>query len=114
MQAGVKRIRREALPLPNKKEGRESAGGGDDGGRGFRRRPNDPWEEKKVFEVLEELAQEMRTTSAAYIGAELLRRAAETSKVAETSCHLRGTYIKHGCWVCVIHFSFLAHKKEKN
>lgn len=99
MQTGVKRIKREALPLPNKNKGRESAVRGDDGGRGTRRRPNDPWDGKegcRVFGVPEKLAQEMRTTSAAHIGAELLRRAAETSKVAETSCHLEGTYIKQG------------------
>jgi hypothetical protein len=42
VQTGVKHIWRGALPLPNKNKGWESAGRGDDGGRGTRCHQNDP------------------------------------------------------------------------
>ena len=45
-------------------------------------------------ELPTELAEEMRTSTTSDIGAELLRRASEVTKVAETFCNLKGTHVK--------------------
>jgi hypothetical protein len=45
-------------------------------------------------EVPEELTQDRRTTSVADIGAEMIRCAAKTMRVADTSNNLKGTYVK--------------------
>ena len=45
-------------------------------------------------ELPTELAEEMRASTTADIGAELLRRASEVTKVAETSRNFKGTHVK--------------------